>query len=361
MIEKLSQEEIEALIAALENEDGDQEESSVLPVTPKQPEKAGGDPTPRQQTGTSKPPAVSNPMPYFSPQRKPVRTYDFRRPDKFSKEQIRTMLLLHETFTRNASTSLSAYVRHVVQIEAVHIGQCTYMQWLQQVSEPTVLAVVSLAPLPGKALLELPTDIAFPMLDRLLGGHGATMEQKRALTEIETRVVKHILHIFLNAWVEAWRPVTSLTATLESTEGNPLFVQLMPPGEMTISILFDIKLDDVQGIMRMCIPFTLLEPVLHKLSAHNWFARDGMRADQMVKDRWLEHLAPIDVKLQVQLPKTQITVRDFIDLSVGDVITLPGSIHDDLTMSVNGVPRFRVMVGTIGKRLAARIRSVEED
>lgn len=365
-MEKLTQEEIAALIAALEGE-GDETtattDSTKSASESRVVEDASKTPKPRvDEPSVSKPSPELAFMPYVGPHnRRPVRTYDFRSPDKFSKEQIRTLLLLHENFTRNASTELSAYIRSVVQLEAVHIGQTSYVKWMQQLSDPTVLAIVELAPLQGRALLELTTDIAFPILDRLLGGRGSVTNVQRSLTEIETRVVKRILNILLNAWVDAWRPIAELEAHIESTEGSPLFVQLMPPGEIIISLLVDVIMDKMQGTLRLCMPYTLLEPVLPKLSAHSWFAREGKTTEDYIQERWIQHLSGVDVNMHVELPATQITVRQLMDLSVGDVILLPGSPRDDLVMAVNGIPRFRVTPGTLGKKMAVRIRSFEGD
>ena len=195
-----------------------------------------------------------------------VKTYDFKRPDKFSKEQVRVLQFMHEVFARLTTTSLSARLRTLVHVHVAAVDQLTYEEFIRSIPNPCTLAVVDMSPLRGRALLEIDPSIAGPMVDRALGGEGAWSGTPKAFTPVESVVVKGLLEPLLGNLREAWSTVVDLRPTLDSLESNPLFCGLVPPTEMVVLVSLEVKLFEVSGMVNLCIPFLCLESILHSLS-----------------------------------------------------------------------------------------------
>ncbi|MDI3281338.1 MAG: flagellar motor switch protein FliM, partial [Bacillota bacterium] len=199
-----------------------------------------------------------------------VKQYDFRRPDKFSKDQIRTLEMLHENFSRLLSTSLTTYLRVLVDVKLVSVQQMTYDEFIRSLPNPTVMCTFTLAPLPGEGVLEINPALALMIVQRLLGGKVQFPEKARELTDIELIILKRVILRSLTHFHEAWGNVADVDASLEQIELNPQFVQIVAPSQMVILVTLSVKVGDQEGFINICLPDTLLEPVLPKLSAHYW-------------------------------------------------------------------------------------------
>ncbi|MCL4424597.1 MAG: flagellar motor switch protein FliM [Firmicutes bacterium] len=286
-----------------------------------------------------------------------VRVYDFRRPDKFSKDQMRTLQMVHDNYARLITTFFSANFRTMVQIAVSSVDQLTYEQYLKGVASPAVLGITSLEPLPGNAILELTSSIAFPIIDRLFGGPGMSMPAVRPLTEIEQMAMERVYSGLLSNLEEAWKGISEFSPRLEMIEVNPLFAQIVPPTEIVVIISMDVRLGEHRGGLNLCLPYLLLEPVIPKLTAHQWFA--GNRSQQTPERSQLEQgLLETEVEVVVQLGGASITVRDFLGLEVGDVMELDTSITSPVGLLVGGKIKFLGKVGRAGRRLAFRTESV---
>lgn len=289
-----------------------------------------------------------------------LRLYDFRNPDKFSKEQLRTLLTLHENFCRVASTTLSAVLRTVVQVSTVSAEQRTYGDFIRALPDPTVLAVFTLAPFPGNAVAELSPVVAFAMIDRLLGGPGYGLGANRAITELETVVVKRLFHAIFESMAEAWRGLGEATPRLESLETNPFFVQIVAPSEIVVHLSFVVKVGNQAGELNVCIPFTTMEKVLPLLSTRQWGSRAAhQREDE--RARLLHELAGVGLPVLVELGRAVITVGDLLRLSEGDVIILDTPRDGPVDVLVKERIKFRGRPGRSGKRLAVRITEVVDE
>lgn len=286
-----------------------------------------------------------------------VRVYDFRRPDKFSKDQMRTLQMVHDNYARLITTFFSANFRTMVQIAVSSVDQLTYEQYLRGVAAPAVLGIVELEPLPGNAILELTNSIAFPIIDRLFGGPGLSLVAVRPLTEIEQTAMERVYSGLLSNLEEAWRNLFEFRARLQMIEVNPLFAQIVPPSEIVVVISMDVKLGEHRGAINLCLPYLLLEPLIPKLSAHQWFA--GNRQQLLPERQQLEkNLAETEVDLVVRLGSTSLTIRDFLGLEVGDVVELDTSITSPVELLVGGKVKFLGRVGRVGRRLAFRAEKV---
>lgn len=283
-----------------------------------------------------------------------MRLYDFRSPDKFSKEQIRTLALMHENFARIAQTALSAQLRTAIQLQLVSTEQTPYQQFLRSLQDPVVLAVLNLPPLPGNSLLDLESPLVFSLVDRLLGGPGTSPDLRRSLTEIESSMLRRILVVFLDSLTEAWRNVGQVRAALESVETNPLFAQFLPPAEMVVLLGFRCQMGKTEGNLRLCLPYSLLEPVLPFLTARYWMLRQAGKAESS-PERMMENLRPVRVPLSVELGRRRLRIGDLLRLKVGDVLVLERGVGEPLNVFVHRRLKFRARPGRLGRFLAVEI------
>lgn len=289
---------------------------------------------------------------------KNLRLYDFRSPDKFSKDQLRTLLLLHENFGRALTTSLSAFLRTTVQVTPTLAEQSPYGQFVRGLHDPTVLGILTIDPLPGNALMEIDPKVIFPIIDRLLGGPGHGTVSGRGLTDIEASVVRRVFNTILEAMVEAWRNVADVRPRLEALETSPLFAQLVAPTEMVAYLVFSLKLASQSGEMKICLPYMLLEPVLPMLSARNWMIKDPRRQTAPETERLAKELAEVSLPVSVELGRATITIGEMLDLEVGDIIELDAAAGSPADILVKGRRKFRGKVGRVGRHLAVQVVDV---
>ena len=293
-----------------------------------------------------------------------VRVYDFRRPDKFSKDQMRTVEMLYGHVARLCTTYFSGYLRGTVQFNVLSVEQSTYGEFLSTVSTPSIIGIVGLPPLKGKILLVTDPIIAFAMLDRLLGGSGGVPERVRPLTEIEQTVMQRVLTGLLANLADGWRGIVDLTPSLDSMESNPLFAQVVAPNEMVLTVTLEVRLGAQRGQVYFCMPYLLLEPVLPKLSPQQWLLvqQGATAATGEESERQLElEVGEVPVELSVTLGSTRLTLRELLTLEVGDVLRLQAPVKGELTVQVEGICRFRGRPGTLHRHLAVRVTAVQEE
>jgi flagellar motor switch protein FliM len=297
---------------------------------------------------------------------KRVRSYDFRRPSKFAKEQIRTLVMIHENFSRLLTSSLSAYLRTMVQTEVASVDQLTYEEFTKSLQNPTVINIIGLNPLEGSMVVEFAPNLAFAFIDRLLGGQGDYDGILRELTEIEQMVTKRVVMRMASSIKEAWNNVMDVEPDYQGMETNPLFTQVIPPTEMVILVTLDLKIAEISGLMNLCYPYILLEPVLNRLSSQFWFAssKKSFTPDDIntLKDRLKEAMIPVDV----ELGKTEISIRDMLNLEIGDVIKLEQTLKKPLVVKVGKEEKYYGYPGISQNKLAiqlygAKIKGGEKD
>lgn len=293
---------------------------------------------------------------------KKVKIYDFKRPDKFSKEQIRTVSIMHETFARLTTTALSAQLRSLVQVHVASVDQLTYEEFIRSIPNPTTMGVINMDPLKGSAIMEIDPAITFSIIERLFGGRGEGAKVARDLTEIETSVMEGIIVRILGNMREAWSQVVDLRPRLGQIETNPQFAQIVPPTEMVILVTLETKVGDVEGMMNFCIPYLTIEPIISKLSAQYWYSsvRHGGTTENLkiLRDR----LASVSVPLIVEIGSMDLTVGDVLSLSVGDVVKLKDSlISEDMILKVGDQQKFWCRAGQISNKLAVQVTGLIEE
>ena len=296
---------------------------------------------------------------------KKIKLYDFKRPDKFSKDQIRTLYMLHENFARLLNTYLSAHLRTMVQVSVASVDQLTYEEFIRSMPNPSVISIFEMRPLSGNALMEINPSIVFSIIDRLFGGVGRPPAKPRELTDIEQSIVARLVNKALESLSEAWRQVVNIEPRLEVIESNPQFTQIVPPNDMVVIITLQTRIAQTEGFINLCIPYLVLEPIMPKLTTSFWvassIARAGSKTNVTQMQKKLERTL---VPLMVELGKINVTVGEMLDLTVGDVIRLDSKVNEELPIIIGQHQKFKCKPGSSNNRIAVQITQVvpeEED
>ena len=285
-----------------------------------------------------------------------ITPYDFKRPERVGKEQMRALQSLHEGFGRNFGAALSGLLRSIVEVKLTSVDQLTYSEFVFSLENPTCFNLLKADPLEGNLILDINPSILYPIIDRLLGGGKENRPlARRPLTEIELRLVSRITGLFLDELKRAWENVLDLDLSVVRVESNPQLVQIVPPNEVIVLISFELTIGDVRGMMNLCIPFNSIERIGDKLSANTWVSYGETEPDEESMRQIGQQLNGSLVEVVVRLAKTSISTRDLIGLQVGDVITTNKDIHSPLAVSVEGLDKFVAKPGEFKGHKAIRI------
>ncbi len=288
-----------------------------------------------------------------------IKVYDFKRPDKFSKDQIRTLYMLHESFARLLNTYMSSHLRTLVNVDVASVEQLTYQEFVQSLANPSVITILGVPPLKGNIIFEISTEIAFAYLDRVFGGDGSTNIKTRVLTEIEDAVMRRFVNSAMERFKESWSNVTPMNPILEATESNPQFTQIVPPNDMVVIITMNTKLGEVEGFMNICIPYLVLEPIMSKLTTTFWVAASAAKDETAGQAESIrKKLNRTKVPFVVEVGRVQITIREFLTLGFGDVLQLNTKVKEDFPCMIGTNAKFLCRPGTFGKKLAVQITQV---
>ncbi|MEE9294535.1 MAG: flagellar motor switch protein FliM [Phycisphaerae bacterium] len=275
-----------------------------------------------------------------------VQTYDFKRPERVSKDQMRALEGIHEGFARNFGASLSGFLRTIIEVRVATAEQLTYSEFIHSLPNPTNFNLLHAEPLEGQMCLEISPLIIYPIIDRLLGGsNNETVIPQRPLTMIELRLVRRITDRALENLTEVWSNLVEVTFALTEVENNPHLVQIVAPNEVVVVIGFEIRMGQRSGTMSFCIPFNVIEPVMGKLATQGWLAYKRRSGVEAKKDNLTEHLANTQVQLRAILAETDITVQELISLQPGDIIQTGKPSSGYLLLDVAGRPKFACKLG----------------
>jgi flagellar motor switch protein FliM len=323
MADILSQEEVDALLAAVSE----------------------GDAVPAEQ-------------PKPTPKRFHVARYDFKRPERVSKEQFRGFQTLSELFARELSTALGGSLRAITRASVASVDQITYDEYILSVSNPTSYNIIQLPPLEGNLILEFNPTLIFPIIDRLLGGRGLAIHKARQLTEIEQKLVAKIIDLVLSTLVRAWRHLAEFSWKLVAQENDPQIVQIVTGSEIVLVLRFELTVGDISGTMSLCMPVLAIEQILEKVGAEYTFYgakpdHKGPQTATSVK----EVIYRTTARLEAFLSGSSISVQDLLSLQKGDIVRLDNSIAEEscVTISVGGKPKFKAKQGKVGNRQAFQI------
>ena len=322
MADILSQEEIDALLEVVD-EDGDSETS------------VGSEPEDNRQ----------------------VILYDFKRPNRVSKEQLRAVKGIHDKMARNLASQISSIMRSIVEIQLHSVDQMTYGEFLMSLPSPTSFNVFSVKPLDGSCVIEINPSIAFPMIDRLLGGGGDSFESTRELTDIELNLLDAILRIVMQRLKEAWGPITDMYPNVETKESSPNVVQIVSQNEIVIMVVMEIIIGNSSGMINLCYPVIYLEPILSRLAN-----RDIMLGETSAKKSRNKELKTLvgraEVFSEALLGKTYLNVGELLDLKEGDILRLDRAADDHAILTIDKKEVFLAEIGLHRFRKSVKIEEL---
>ncbi len=289
------------------------------------------------------------------------KLYDFRRPNKFSKEQLRTLQVLHGGFARLLSNFLTGYLRNDIQIEVVSVDQLTYEDFIRSIPSPTVLVLFSLNPLKGTAIAQLDPMFLFPMIDLFFGGTGEAPRSVRELTDIELSVVWKLSSKILDNLSLAWNDVVQVEPAIETVETNPHLHQFFSFNEIVALVTLSTQVGDAtKGYINLCLPFPLLDPVVSQLTFKRRFGPQASEMDAQEIKKLQYWLGFPTIELTVLAGQTKVTVNDFLQLQEGDVLLLDRRVDQDMDLYIGEQLKFKAQAGTLGNQLAVQVTALVE-
>lgn len=291
-----------------------------------------------------------------------VQVYDFKRPERVSKDQMRALEGLHEGFGRNFGAALSGYLRTIIEVSVAHIEQLTYSEFIHSLPNPTCFNLLKAEQLDGQLCLEVSPLIIYPIIDRLLGGSNADLFiPQRPLTQIEQRLVQRITDRATHHLSEAWSNLTPVTFSVHDFESNPQLVQIVPPNETVVVVGFEIKMGNRAGTMSLCIPYNVIEPIMGILAAQSWFTyqRKGGQEDHAKK--LTKNLNNAPVELRAFLARTTIKINELLSLAPGDIITTTKPSDAEVFVEIEGRRKFTGKVGEFRGCRAVQVATVNEE
>lgn len=290
-----------------------------------------------------------------------IRSYDFKRALRFSKDQVRSLTRIHENFARLLTTHLSAQLRTFVQITVASVDQLPYDEFISSVPRMTILNVFEPYPLEGRFVMEVNPNIAFAMMDRMLGGKGEAYNKVEDLTEIETKIMTQLFQRTLETFREAWLSVKELDPIMDDMEVNPQFLQLVSPNETVVVISLSTTIGESSGMINICLPHVVIESLLPLLSVHLWMQTKKKELQPSEIDSLRRNIkqAPLDVV--VELGHSEITIEEFLNLGPNDIIELNQPIEESLLLRVGGEPKFKVQPGKLKNHVAIQVTDIIEE
>jgi flagellar motor switch protein FliM len=286
----------------------------------------------------------------------PAVKFDFRRPDRIPKSQVRAIHLLHDTFVRNVVSSLSAYLRTYLTVNLVSVEQLSYAEFLEGLPSPTCMVSLGLRPYDGNGVLELNPSLVFPILEMLLGGTGKSLASiQREVTEIEQKLLDGLFRIILNDLREAWKGVTNIDFSIDAMETEPQLLHLLAPSEAVVAIAVEIRFGDIVGMMNIAMPSIVIKMMRQKFD-QQWSVRKT-QASEVEQKRLLGLLREVMINMEARLEGPTLTVRELMTLGVGHTLTLDFAVGEAIRLHVNGETKFSGQMVTTGKKRAFEVQA----
>ena len=324
MAKILSQDEIDALLTTVSSGPSEQEAAQL----------------PAEQTGHT------------------VVKYDFKHPNRVSKDQVRTLENMHDNFASHVSQTLSSMLRTMVDVDLVSVDQINYSEYVMSLVTPSCSYTFSAKPLDGLCVIDFNPTLVFGFIDRIFGGGDKTLEIERELTGIERAVLSKVTRKLYHDLEKSWQNISPIEVEEKSFETNPQFMQIVPTGETVIVVSLQLKLFRSTGLLTICYPYVSLEPVMAKLSAQNWIDATKKKNVELGMQKNQENIQDIKVDTALILARTRLKLRDFLNLRVGDVVATDTQINEPAELLVVGRKKYLCRPGLFGKRRAGQITEI---
>jgi flagellar motor switch protein FliM len=283
--------------------------------------------------------------------------YDFKHPNRLTKDQLRSLRTIHESFAKLVATSLTTTLRTIVDVRLSSIDQVTFREFTMAMSEVDCIWVFELED-ENRGIIELSPGLVFMIIDKLFGGTGLAYNDNRPATVIEQKVIKRVVERILHLWDESWQKVYPLKTKLFAFETSPQLAQIAPLSESVVVFFLEVIYKDVNYPINLCLPFFVMEPMIQSVSDQNWMVRTSHKINKGTRAQIGHVIKSTKLPMIVELGKTKLTIQEFLDLNKGDVVILNQKVAETLAVRIGSRTRFLAKPGIIGKKKAAQIARV---
>ncbi len=290
--------------------------------------------------------------------RRRIVPYNFRRPDRLLKEQVHSIYLLHDLFAHSLSTSLPMFLRTIAEINLISVEQQAYSEYLRGLPDPTTIFTIAVSSLKSVFAVEINSAIAFPIIDRLLGGNGQGLTEKRSATDLELKILEGFLAVFNENYSEAWRPITTFETDVVGRETRPQMLQIIAPNEVVATIVYQIQIGEARGAISICLPVVMLESVIDKFTRSSYLPVKSTEPE--ATRALLETLSTVKFPVETNLDKVSAAVSDLMNLSVGDVLRTNHRVEKPLKISVGGAEKFTGRIAALEGRMIVQLTEKTE-
>ncbi|MDR2903347.1 MAG: flagellar motor switch protein FliM [Clostridiales bacterium] len=291
---------------------------------------------------------------------KEAKNYNFARPSKFNKEQLRSLEIVFDNYSRMLSSFLTGYLRTTVHVELANAEQATYSEFNNLLINPVILSIVEFAPLKGSLILEMSASIGYTIIDRILGGPGIGIKKIRDFSDLEKILLERVIVQLLIFIPETWENIAEIKPRLDKIETNSQFAQIISPNEMTALVTLTIKIGSIEGMINFCIPYIVIEPIMDRLNTKYWFSMAEDEEQSANAEHIETQLSRAEIQIAAIIGKTTINVNDFINLQVGDIIPLDSYVNSDLNILVGDCLKFKGKPGISRGKNAVQVTSFVE-
>ena len=347
MSELLSQEEVNALVQSVPSIEPSSGPAEVIRSAPPRHDDVApvvfADRAPAKQSGH-----------HNAPYRKRATRYDFRRPNRISKNVLQSLHFLHERYARNFGLNVSAYLRTICEIVLLSVDQLSYGEFLMSLPETTCINVVGIKPHGGKLAFEINPTLVFAVIEKLMGGNSETPSQNREITVLEQNLVEGFIEMALADLREIWQTIGNTEFQLDRRETSPQLVQIVAPNEIVVVIVFEVKIGNTSGMMNFCIPAIYLEPFAVEMRQES---RTDI-AERMTNEdfeRLDDVLSTAVVQVSGDISQRRIPIRNLLELKEGDIIPLFSSASDPVVVRISGLPKYLAAYGARKGKKALRV------
>ena len=294
--------------------------------------------------------------------KKGYKLYNFRRPDKFAKDTLRALQDIHREFSKQISMLLTGYLRMKVNVDVVSVDQLTYDEFVNSMPPSMSVGIFEFNPLPGQILFGITYEVLSCIVDRMLGGKGDASNQYKELTDVETSLTKKIINIIIKTLNDSWTSIMPIEYAIVGLENGFQSVQVAAPGEIVALLTFEIQVNEKTfGLASLCFPYPVLETVIPHLTSQHIFQTKGIVATSEERQRMIHKLNPSMMDIRASFGSCEITLEEFMKLSVGDILKLDNTVDQDLIVKINGVKKFFARPGLLKDNVCVKITDVYDE
>ncbi|NLK23502.1 MAG: flagellar motor switch protein FliM [Clostridiales bacterium] len=287
-----------------------------------------------------------------------IKVYDFRSPQKFSKDHIRTLEMIHDNFARILSNYLTGQIRKNVKVKIETVEQITYEEFIHSVQNPTIMTLFKMPPLNGTILFETNLDFSYQVLDILLGGTGERKRTGKEITDIDKNIMYQITDGTISNLKLAWEDIIHVEPEIEEIETNPAINQTLAPNEPVALVTFSVEMGKSTTFINLCIPYISIEKLIDKLVVRYWFKNDETEDKEETRQKMEHVLKPVEVNIAAELGRASLTVDDFLKLSSGDIIKLDTNSASPIKVLIENEEYYYAKPGLVGKNMGISILDI---